>query len=110
MSKAGLALKQVLETHNISQYKLAAHLGINRSNFSRWLRGERDPLSDVVVQIYWGLNTINPVSAEEFLNLYLGRPQTETVLMSDSPAPPEKQLVEDRDSEAQPPIELTPTA
>jgi transcriptional regulator with XRE-family HTH domain len=80
MSKAGSALKQVLETHGITQYQLAARMGINRSNFSRWLRGERDPLSDVVVDMYWALKTLNPTSAQEFIHLYLGLSQEEATV------------------------------
>ncbi len=79
MSKAGSALKQVLETHGITQYQLAARMGINRSNFSRWLRGERDPLAEVIVDMYWALKSFNPDSAQEFISLYLGLPQDETV-------------------------------
>lgn len=71
MSKAGNALKQVLETHGITQYQLSALMGVNRSNFSRWLRGERDPLAEVVVQMYWSLRSINPIAAKEFVRLYL---------------------------------------
>lgn len=72
MSKAGSALKQVLESHSITQYQLSAIMGVNRSNFSRWLRGERDPLAEVVVEIYKALKSINPNAASEFVRLYLG--------------------------------------
>ncbi|MEQ9481837.1 MAG: hypothetical protein RIG27_06050 [Coleofasciculus sp. F4-SAH-05] len=37
MGQAGKALKKVLETYEISQYRLAAELGIGRSNVYRWL-------------------------------------------------------------------------
>lgn len=72
MSKAGNALKQVLETYGITQYQLSAIMGVNRSNFSRWLRGERDPLAEVVVDMYWALRSINPNAAREFIRMYLG--------------------------------------
>lgn len=72
MSKAGSALKQVLESHGITQYQLSAIMGVNRSNFSRWLRGERDPLAEVVVEIYNALKSINPKAASEFVHLYFG--------------------------------------
>jgi transcriptional regulator with XRE-family HTH domain len=72
MSKAGNALKQVLQSYGITQYQLSAIMGVNRSNFSRWLRGERDPLADVVVDMYWALRSINPSAAKEFLRLYFG--------------------------------------
>ncbi|HTL89761.1 MAG TPA: helix-turn-helix transcriptional regulator [Leptolyngbya sp.] len=71
MSKAGSALKQVLESHSITQYQLSALMGVNRSNFSRWLRGERDPLAEVIVEIYKSLKSINPAAASEFIRLYL---------------------------------------
>jgi transcriptional regulator with XRE-family HTH domain len=77
MSKAGNALKQVLEMHGITQYQLAARMGVNRSNFSRWLRGERDPLAEVVVDMYWALKQLNPNAAREFIRLYLNLPQEE---------------------------------
>jgi transcriptional regulator with XRE-family HTH domain len=93
MSKAGSALKQVLEAHGITQYQLAARMGINRSNFSRWLRGERDPLSDVVVDMYWALKTLNPNSAQQFIQLYLGLPQ-EDAAAAVQPAPATETMLE----------------
>ncbi|MER3433802.1 MAG: XRE family transcriptional regulator [Leptolyngbya sp. ERB_1_1] len=71
MSKAGSALRQVLESYSITQYQLSAIMGVNRSNFSRWLRGERDPLAEVVVEIYRALKSVNPIAASEFIRLYL---------------------------------------
>lgn len=71
MSRAGSALRQVLESHSITQYQLSAMMGVNRSNFSRWLRGERDPLAEVVVEIYRALKSVNPSAASEFIRLYL---------------------------------------
>ncbi|MBD2081739.1 helix-turn-helix transcriptional regulator [Leptolyngbya sp. FACHB-17] len=71
MSRAGSALRQVLESHSITQYQLSAMMGVNRSNFSRWLRGERDPLAEVVVEIYKALKSVNPKAASEFIRLYL---------------------------------------
>jgi len=71
MSKAGSALRQVLDSYSITQYQLSEIMGVNRSNFSRWLRGERDPLAEVVVEIYRALKSVNPIAASEFIRLYL---------------------------------------
>jgi transcriptional regulator with XRE-family HTH domain len=72
MGKAGKVLKQVLESHDISQNKLAVTLGIERTNVYRWVHEERDPSSENVVQIVKALNQINPSAAEEYVKLYLG--------------------------------------
>ncbi len=101
MSKAGSALKQVLETHGITQYQLAARMGIDRSNFSRWLRGERDPLAEVVVDMYWALKTFSPTSAQEFISLYLGLPQedeTAPVAQTAPTAIAEKEIAPDQEA------------
>jgi plasmid maintenance system antidote protein VapI len=41
MGKAGKALKQVLETYDISQNKLAVTMGISRANVNRWVHEQR---------------------------------------------------------------------
>ncbi len=71
MGRAGKALKQVLETYGISQNKVAVTIGIDRSNFSRWVSGNRDPSAEAVYEIRLALQKINPVAAEEFVRLYL---------------------------------------
>ena len=48
MSKAGKALKQVLETYGISQNQLAAIMGIGRSSINRWVNENRDPASEAI--------------------------------------------------------------
>lgn len=73
MAKAGLALKQVLETYSITPYKLAATMGISRSNIHRWTYEVSDPLGDSILQIRDALEAIDPAAAEAFVNLYLGR-------------------------------------
>jgi transcriptional regulator with XRE-family HTH domain len=70
MGKAGQALKQTLEQHGISQYKLAEVMGIERNNVSRWVREERDPTAEKVIEIIRGLKKIDPLSAQEFVFLY----------------------------------------
>lgn len=71
MGKAGKALRQVLETYEISQYQLAAAMGIGRSNVSRWASEVRDPGGETVLQIRKALKQIEPAAAEEFIRLYL---------------------------------------
>lgn len=72
MGKAGKALKEVLETHNISQNRLAEALGIGRSNVYRWLNEIRDPTAETVVDIVKALKGIEPAAAEAFVRLYIG--------------------------------------
>ncbi|HAZ47499.1 MAG TPA: XRE family transcriptional regulator, partial [Cyanobacteria bacterium UBA11371] len=43
MGRAGKALKQVLETYDISQYSIAVALGIERTSVYRWVHELRDP-------------------------------------------------------------------
>ena len=71
MSKAGKALKQVLETYGISQNQLAAIMGIGRSSINRWVNENRDPASEAVLEIRKGLQHINPAAAGDFIRLYL---------------------------------------
>ncbi len=72
MGKAGAALKQVLETYNISQYSLAAVLDVERNNVYRWVNEKRDPSAETVVEIVRALMSMNEEAAETFVKLYLG--------------------------------------
>jgi transcriptional regulator with XRE-family HTH domain len=72
MGKVGQALKQVLETHNITQNRLAVVMGTRRSNVGRWFHEQIDPTGDTIVDIAKALQTINPIAADEFIRLYLG--------------------------------------
>ncbi|WP_035988079.1 helix-turn-helix domain-containing protein [Leptolyngbya sp. KIOST-1] len=72
MGKAGAALKQVLETYNISQYSLAAVLDVERNNVYRWANEKRDPSAETVVEIVRALKSMNPEAAEFFVKFYLG--------------------------------------
>ncbi|HAX87502.1 MAG TPA: XRE family transcriptional regulator [Cyanobacteria bacterium UBA11370] len=74
MGRAGKALKQVLETYSISQNQVAVMMGIGRSNIYRWVHEVRDPGAEMVIQLRDALYKINPVAAEEFVTLYLGKP------------------------------------
>ncbi|MBW4462777.1 MAG: helix-turn-helix domain-containing protein [Nodosilinea sp. WJT8-NPBG4] len=71
MGKAGAALKQVLETYNISQYSLAAVLDVERNNVYRWANEKRDPSAETVVELVRALKSMNPEAAELFVKLYL---------------------------------------
>lgn len=72
MGKAGNVLKQVLDQNDVTQYRLAKELGVERTTVYRWLKGDRDPSADTVVEIVEALKKINHRAAEEFVQLYLG--------------------------------------
>ncbi|MGD1857951.1 MAG: helix-turn-helix domain-containing protein [Leptolyngbyaceae cyanobacterium] len=72
MGKAGRVLKQVLETYEISQYSLAATLGIERTNVYRWVHELRDPTSETLVEIVKALRSLSPEAAQTFVQRYLG--------------------------------------
>lgn len=72
MGKAGKALKQVLETYDISQNKLAVTMGVDRASVNRWVHEQRDPAGDVIVEIKNALRQLNSAAAEDFVGLYLG--------------------------------------
>ncbi|MBW4657911.1 MAG: helix-turn-helix domain-containing protein [Drouetiella hepatica Uher 2000/2452] len=71
MGRAGKALRQVLEHYSISQYQLAAVMGIDRSNVSRWVSEERDPSAEAVFTIKNSLQKLNSEAAKDFVRLYL---------------------------------------
>jgi plasmid maintenance system antidote protein VapI len=72
MGKAGKALKQVLETYDISQNKLAVTMRVDRASVNRWVHEQRDPAGDVIVEIKNALRQLNTAAAEDFVRLYLG--------------------------------------
>lgn len=72
MSKAGEALKQVLETYGITQNQLAIAMGTRRSNVGRWFHGQVDPTGNAIAEITQALRKLNPAAAEAFVRLYLG--------------------------------------
>jgi transcriptional regulator with XRE-family HTH domain len=72
MGRASQALKNVLETYNISQNRLAVALGIDRSAVFKWFHEQREPTSDTIVEIVKALKVMNPTAAKEFVRLYLG--------------------------------------
>jgi len=71
MGKAGKALRQVLETYEISQNKLAVVMGIARSTVSHWFNETRDPSAEAVTEIVKALRKLDEAAAKEFIELYL---------------------------------------
>jgi predicted transcriptional regulator len=72
MGKAGRVLKQVLETYNISQNKLAVTMGLERTVVYRWTSERTDPVGDTIASITAALAQLNPEAAQAFIDLYLG--------------------------------------
>ncbi|NJL23175.1 MAG: helix-turn-helix transcriptional regulator [Leptolyngbyaceae cyanobacterium SM1_3_5] len=73
MSKAGVVLKQVLETYGIGQSELAKAMGLRRSSVHSWVKEQSDPASNAILEIRDALEKINPAAAEEFMRLWLDR-------------------------------------
>ncbi|MDZ7961723.1 MAG: HNH endonuclease domain-containing protein [Aulosira sp. DedQUE10] len=72
MGKAGQALRQVLESYNISQSQLAIGLGVERPIVFRWYHEKIDPTAETVADIVKALNKINKSAANDFIQAYLG--------------------------------------
>lgn len=72
MGRASKALKQVLESYDISQNSLAVAMGVKRTVVFRWFHETRDPTAETVVEIVVALKEINLKAAQEFVWLYLG--------------------------------------
>jgi transcriptional regulator with XRE-family HTH domain len=71
MGRASQALRQVLETYNISQNRLAEVMGVERGSVNRWFHDKRDPTAETVVEIVRALKQINLNAATEFVKLYI---------------------------------------
>lgn len=71
MGRANQALKQVLETYNISQNSLAVAMGVERGSVNRWFHDKRDPTAETVVEIVKALKKINFEAAQKFTELYV---------------------------------------
>ncbi len=71
MGMASQALRQVLESYQISQNKLAVAMGISRANVGRWFHG-LDPSAENITEITKALKQLNPDAARAFVQLYLG--------------------------------------
>ena len=72
MGRAGRALKQVLQLHNISQNTLASMLDIDRATVYKWFHEKREPTSETIVKITRALKQVKFEAAENFVQLYLG--------------------------------------
>jgi len=72
MGRAGKALRQTLESHHISQNKLAVALGIPRSVVYHWFHEHVDPGGETIAGIVQAINRLSPAAAEQFVQLYLG--------------------------------------
>jgi hypothetical protein len=72
MGKAGQALKQTLELHNISQNRLAITLGVERPIVFRWFHEQIDPTGETIHQITTALQSLDPKAASSFVDFYLG--------------------------------------
>lgn len=72
MGKAGQALRQVLESHNISQSLLATELGVERPIVFRWFHEHTDPTAETVAEIVQALHKIDTSAATDFVQMYLG--------------------------------------
>ena len=72
MGKAGKALKQVLETYEISQYSLSVAMDVERNNVYRWVNEKRDPTAETVVEIVRALKSLNPEAAQALIEAYIG--------------------------------------
>ena len=72
MGKAGKALKQVLETYEISHYSLSVAMNVERNNVYRWVNEKRDPTAETVVEIVRALKSLNSEAAKAFMQSYLG--------------------------------------
>jgi transcriptional regulator with XRE-family HTH domain len=72
MGKAGQALRQVLESYNISQSLLATGLGVERPIVFRWFHEHTDPTAETLSEIVQALNKINTSAATDFGQAYLG--------------------------------------
>lgn len=94
MGKAGRVLRQVLQTYEISQNKLAVTMGLRNTVVARWFHERVDPTSETVVNLVTALNQLNPEAAQTFVDLYLG----EIVGQKE----PTQEQVEDQDPEATP--------
>jgi plasmid maintenance system antidote protein VapI len=72
MGKAGDILKQVLEKYEITQYRFAATMGVDRTSVYRWCSGKIDPTGDTILEIVRVLKSMDPDAASDFVNQYLG--------------------------------------
>ncbi len=92
MGKAGQALRQVLESYNISQSLLAVGLGVERPIVFRWFHEHTDPTAETVAEIVQTLYKINKSAARDFVQAYLGD-LTHTLHMASTQELPQSERV-----------------
>ncbi|WP_305068643.1 helix-turn-helix transcriptional regulator [Limnothrix sp. FACHB-881] len=73
MGKAGKALRETLQQHNLTQNRLAVTMGIARGTMSHWVAETRDPTAESIPTIVDALEQLNPEAARTFVEAYLGR-------------------------------------
>ncbi|MFG3819102.1 MULTISPECIES: helix-turn-helix domain-containing protein [Limnothrix] len=73
MGKAGKALRETLQQHNLTQNRLAVTMGIARGTMSHWVAETRDPTAEAIPTIVDALEQLNPEAARTFVEAYLGR-------------------------------------
>ena len=73
MGKAGKALRETLQQHNLTQNRLAVTMGIARGTMSHWVAETRDPTAESIPTIVDALKQLNPAAARTFVEVYLGR-------------------------------------
>ena len=73
MGKAGKALRETLQQHNLTQNRLAVTMGISRGTMSHWVAETRDPTAESIPAIVDALEQLNPEAARAFVEAYLGR-------------------------------------
>lgn len=72
MGKAGRVLRDVLNTYDISQNKLAHAMGVRRSVVYRWFNELIDPTGETLVKMVVALKLLDIDAAREFVRRYLG--------------------------------------
>jgi len=92
MGKAGQALKQVLESYDISPSKLAKELGVEQHIIFDWYHENIDPTAETVTEIIKVLNNINKSATNDFIQAYLGDLATFKNIGSNHNLPPSSKV------------------
>lgn len=73
MGKAGKALRETLQQHNLTQNRLAVTMEISRGTMSHWVAETRAPTAESIPAIVDALEQLNSEAARTFVEAYLGR-------------------------------------
>jgi transcriptional regulator with XRE-family HTH domain len=87
MGRAGKALKKVLHDYGILQSHLAHHMGIDRSNVSRWVNESRDPSAESAADIKYALAEIDESASDDFVKYYLYSTIVTVQIPAETPEP-----------------------